>query len=168
MYTNGVQPIRLLLRVLEEVSSPDRYLYSVADLRSALPEMSDSLLNVLLSRAVGRGDLVRVCKGIYLYPRVEYNPGLVLAHAAAPGTRRGDAGFDFAKLEPVYKDLIALTHTLSAKILSSSLLVFLSANTYDDLRHIDNPVCPKDKLAELGVSLEDGPDGTRWRLAARS
>ena len=78
-----MQPIRRLLRVLEAVSSPDRYLYALADLRSALPEMSDNLLNVLLSRAVGRGDLVRVCRGIYLYPRVEYNPGLVLAHTAA-------------------------------------------------------------------------------------
>jgi hypothetical protein len=78
-----MQPARQLLGVLEEVSSPERYLFALADLRSALPEMSDNRLNVLLSRAVGRGRLIRVCRGIYLYPRVAYNPGLVLAHTAA-------------------------------------------------------------------------------------
>ena len=54
-----------------------------AGLRALLPALSDVALKTLLSRAVSEGHLARVCRGIYLYERVDYPRGLVLFHAAA-------------------------------------------------------------------------------------
>ena len=78
-----MQPLRRLGAVLEEFAGPDRAVFAAADLRSAVPEVSDAAFTVLLSRAAASGVLERVCRGVYLYPRAGLAPGLVLAHAAA-------------------------------------------------------------------------------------
>lgn len=78
-----MQPLRQLAEVLAEVAGPERAIFATADLRSALPQLSDAAFTVLLSRAVSGGLLERICRGIYLYPRAGLEPGLVLAQAAA-------------------------------------------------------------------------------------
>lgn len=54
-----------------------------------------------MSRSVKDGLLVRVCRGIYLNPRVEYPRGLVLYHTAAK-LRAGD--FNYLSLETVLSE----------------------------------------------------------------
>lgn len=78
-----MQPVRTLSRSLERLASPEHYLFTPGDLRALLPEASDSAFKTLLSRAVTGGALARVCRGLYLYDRVDYPRGLVLFHAAA-------------------------------------------------------------------------------------
>ncbi len=96
-----MQPIKELARLLERLASEEHYLFSLDDLRSALPAASPGAFKALLSRAEKSGLLQRVCRGIYLYPRVAWPAGLLLFHAAAK--LRADA-FNYLSLETVLSD----------------------------------------------------------------
>lgn len=94
-----MQPMRHLERTLPALAGPDRYLFSVADLRGAFPAPRE--MAVLLSRAEKGGLLKRVCRGIYLYPRVDFPRGRILFHAAAL-LRAGE--FNYISLETALSD----------------------------------------------------------------
>jgi len=77
-----MQPIRSLERTLRSISSPQNYLFSLADLATILPEHDRNGLIQIASRAIAAGFLSRACKGLYLLadtPRT----GLELFHIAA-------------------------------------------------------------------------------------
>lgn len=78
-----MQSVKQLTRALASLASPEHYLFTLDDLRALLPRQSDAAMKTLLSRAVAQGHLARVCRGIYLYDRVDYPRGLTLFHAAA-------------------------------------------------------------------------------------
>lgn len=96
-----MQPIQRLVRTLARLGSPEHYLFSISDLRAVVPDSSDSAFRNLLSRAVRDGLLARVCRGIYLYAKVDYPRGLVLFHAAA---RLRAGTFNYLSLETVLSD----------------------------------------------------------------
>ncbi|CAM3892024.1 hypothetical protein CCOS865_04796 [Pseudomonas reidholzensis] len=77
------QPLRRLYQGLQQLATPQRYLFTPADMRGLLPELSSSAYRALLSRAANDNQLIRLCRGLYLYTPVKPNPGLVLYHAAA-------------------------------------------------------------------------------------
>ncbi|WP_462325373.1 type IV toxin-antitoxin system AbiEi family antitoxin [Desulfoplanes sp.] len=96
-----MQPIRQLSRTLEHLAGPKRYLFTLSDLKAALPALSASAFKTLVSRVEKQGLLQRICRGLYLYPGVDYPAGLVLFHAAA----RLRAGFfNYLSLESVLSD----------------------------------------------------------------
>jgi hypothetical protein len=96
-----MQPIKQLNLILEDLASSEDYLFTLDDLACALPDMNTGAFKALLSRAQKSGMLKRVCKGVYLYPRVKYPAGLVLFHTAAK--LRADA-FNYLSLETVLSD----------------------------------------------------------------
>ena len=96
-----MQPIKELTRLLERLAGGEHYLFSLDDMRSAMPEASPGAFKVLISRAEKSGLLKRVCRGIYLYPRVSYPSGLILFHTAA--RLRADS-FNYLSLETVLSD----------------------------------------------------------------
>lgn len=89
-----MQPIKQLEQVLASLASPERYLFMRSDLVGAFPGYGG--LTLLLFRAERLGLLKRVCRGVYLYPRVAYPRGVVLFHVAAR-LRAGD--FNYISLE---------------------------------------------------------------------
>lgn len=92
-------PTTQLRLTLESLADSERYLFTPSDLQGIFPERPD--LSVLLSRAQASGLLRRVCRGLYLYPRVPYPKGRVLHHAAA----RLRAGFfNYISLESALSD----------------------------------------------------------------
>lgn len=101
-----MQPIRRLTRNLERLATPEHCLFAPEDLRALLPEISDSAFKTLLSRAARDGYLVRVCRGLYLYDKVAYPPGLLLFHAAA--RLRADT-FSYISLETALSDAGAIS-----------------------------------------------------------
>lgn len=78
-----MQPVKQLARILEQIANDDHYLFSLSNFRSALPEHSTGAFKTLISRAEKAGLLRRVCRGIYLYPKVHHSGGLLLFHVAA-------------------------------------------------------------------------------------
>lgn len=102
MYTACiVQPIKQLTAVLEELADPEHYLFSLRDLSGAIPGQSMAAFKALIGRAEKNGLLRRVCRGLYLYPKVEFPAGLVLYHAAA---RLRASDFNYLSLESVLSD----------------------------------------------------------------
>lgn len=96
-----MQPIRRLSKILADLADPEHYLFTLSDLRAALPDLSSTAFRVLLSRAVRSGLLRRVCRGVYLYDLVTYPSGEVLFHAAA--RLRADC-FSYISLETALSD----------------------------------------------------------------
>lgn len=66
-----------------------------------MPEHSQGGFKALVCRGVKDGLLKRICRGLYLYPSVEYASGSVLFHAAA--RLRTDA-FNYISLETALSD----------------------------------------------------------------
>lgn len=96
-----MQSIKQLTRTLAELASVEHYLFALTDLRALLPALSETAFKTLLSRAVSAGHLARVCRGLYLYERVDYPRGLLLFHAAA--RLRADT-FNYISLETALSD----------------------------------------------------------------
>jgi predicted transcriptional regulator of viral defense system len=96
-----MQPIKQLTKALTSLASPEHCLFMLDDLRALLPKQSGAALKTLLSRAVADGHMVRICRGIYLYERVDYPRGLTLFHAAA--RLRADT-FNYISLETALSD----------------------------------------------------------------
>ena len=96
-----MQPIKYLIRSLADLANAEHYLFMPADLRALLPDLSEAAFKTLLSRAVSDGPLARVCRGVYLYERVDHPRGLLLFHAAA--RLRADT-FNYISLETALSD----------------------------------------------------------------
>ena len=93
--------MKRLADTLADLADGEHYLFSVHDLAAVTPDQSDSAFKALLGRAGKNGLIQRVCRGLYLYPRVDYPFGLVLYHAAAR-LRAGE--FSYLSLETVLSD----------------------------------------------------------------
>jgi predicted transcriptional regulator of viral defense system len=78
-----MQPMKSLLSWLQKNAKPQNYLFSFKDLRVLCPELSEIAFKTLLSRAVERGHLGRVCRGLYTYPKDSNRDGLLLFRAAS-------------------------------------------------------------------------------------
>ena len=94
-------PLNQLSETLRAVASPKHYLFTLSDLSSVLPNHSRAALLIILSRAVKKGLLERVCRGLYLCPDANPQDGLLLYHAAA---RLRASDFNYLSLESVLSD----------------------------------------------------------------
>ncbi len=74
---------RTFERELWALAGPERYLFTLGDMAALVPGCSAGALKTLASRVAADGGLERVCRGLYLFPRVPYPADLVLYHAAA-------------------------------------------------------------------------------------
>ncbi len=96
-----MQPVKQLNHIITELADEEHYLFSLSDLRGAIPGQTRGAFKALISRAVKAGLLKRVCRGLYLYPKVSYDAGLVLYHTAA---RLRAHEFNYISLESLLSD----------------------------------------------------------------
>lgn len=68
--------------LLERFSDRYNFMFTPKSFRSAFPNLSDANLNQILCRANRSGLMERVCKGVYIYTKAEYDPSIVLFLAA--------------------------------------------------------------------------------------
>jgi hypothetical protein len=96
-----MQSAKILINALRKIADEQRYLFTPADLSALLPTSNASSFKSLLSRLVSRGELVRVCRGLYHPAWIEPAHGLVLYHSAA----RLRAGcFSYLSLESILSE----------------------------------------------------------------
>jgi predicted transcriptional regulator of viral defense system len=155
-----MQPMKELARLLERLASAEQYLFSLDDLRSALPEASPGALKALLCRAEKSGLLRRVCRGIYLYPRVAYPAGLVLFHAAAK--LRADA-FNYLSLETVLSDagVISQIPLNWVTLMSSGRSHIVDCGDFGHIEYIHS----KRRSADFADRLSYDQDCRLWRAS---
>lgn len=96
-----MQPIKQIAKILTNLADGEHYLFSLADLKGAMPRQSQGGFKALIGRCVKDGLLIRICRGLYLYPKVDYDQGLILFHAAA--RLRADT-FNYITLETALSD----------------------------------------------------------------
>jgi len=95
-----MQGIKVLRDQLTELSDQNHYLFSLSDLSSLFPSYSMNNLKTLISRSCRSGLLIRVCRGIYMAPRIAQD-GLLLFHTAVK-IRAGH--FNYISLETALSD----------------------------------------------------------------
>jgi hypothetical protein len=141
-----MQPIRKLERLLADLATTERYLFSAADLQVACPSSSNPA--VLLSRASTAGILQRVCRGIYLYPRVDYPRGRVLFHTAA--LLRANA-FNYVSLETALSDagIISQLPMDCITLMSSGRTNFVSCGEFGRVEFVHTARRPDDLAGQL-------------------
>lgn len=83
------------------LAKDDQALFTLADLAALLPGHPPGAFKTLISRVAAGGGLERVCRGLYLFPRVRYPADLLLYHAAA---RLRAGTFCYLSLESVLSD----------------------------------------------------------------
>jgi hypothetical protein len=96
-----MQSTRQFLKSLREIANEQRYLFTPVDLSALLPGMGDSAFKSLLSRLVSRGELARVCRGLYRPVWIQLSHGRILYHAAA---RLRSGTFTYLSLESVLSE----------------------------------------------------------------
>jgi predicted transcriptional regulator of viral defense system len=155
-----MQPMRQLARILETLADADHYIFSVSDLRSAIPDRKS--WEVLLCRAQKAGVLRRVCRGIYLYPRVGFDPGLVLFHAAAR-LRAGE--FNYLSLETALSDagVISQVPINCITLMSSGRTQTVSCGDFGRIEFVHTAQKPADVRKELTYDAER----RLWRASVR-
>jgi predicted transcriptional regulator of viral defense system len=155
-----MQPIKQLEKVLAALADPEHYLFAGADLQAAIPGHRGWA--VLLSRAQKAGVLKRVCRGVYLYPRVDYPRGLVLFHAAA---RLRSDRFNYLSLESALSDAGVISQVPINRItlMSSGRSQVVDCGDYGRIEFVHTEQQPAALAAELTYDA-----GRRlWRASTR-
>ncbi len=153
-----MQPMKQLEQVLAALADREHYLFVLTDLQGALPGYSG--LPVLLSRAGKVGLLKRVCRGLYLYPRVAYPRGRVLFHAAA----RLRAGvFTYISLETALSDagVISQIPVNTVTLMSSGRSQTIPCGEFGRLEFVHTTQRP----ASLVDQVVYDPDCRLWRAS---
>jgi hypothetical protein len=96
-----MQPINQLTQTLEKLADEEHYLFSLRDLSAIIPGQNSAAFKAMIGRVKKNGLLRPVCRGLYLYTKVNYPAGLILYHAAA---RLRAHEFNYISLESVLSD----------------------------------------------------------------
>lgn len=155
-----MQPIKQLEKVLESLADSEHYLFTRSDFEAAFPGRRG--LAVLLCRAQKRGILKRVCRGIYLYPRVNSPRGMVLFHAAA---RLRASGFNYISLETALSDagVISQVPTHWITLMSSGRSQVVDCGDFGRIEFVHTAQLPGQLTEELTYDRER----RLWRASAR-
>jgi hypothetical protein len=143
-----MQPIKHLAQVLEGLADPEHYLFSLHDLRAVLPGHGLAAFKGLIGRAEKNGVLRRVCRGLYLYPKVDYPAGLVLYHAAA---RLRAHEFNYLSLESVLSDagVISQIPMNWITLMSSGRSNIFDCGTFGRIEFIHTKKSPAQVVSQL-------------------
>jgi predicted transcriptional regulator of viral defense system len=157
-----MQPIKTLTKWLQQHTSSENYLFTLHDLRSVCPTISNAAFKTLLSRAVKQGILERVCRGLYAFNSATNSNGLLLFHVAAY-TRSNE--FNYISLETALSDTGIISQIPSAHvtIMSSGRSNKISCGNYGTIEFIHTsrkPTAIMDKL------IYDEPHRL-WRASPR-
>jgi hypothetical protein len=159
MYSNQeMQPQKQLEKVLKSLADADHYLFSTSDLQGVFGKQEGLLVH--LSRAEKAGILKRVCRGIYLYPQVEYPRGRILFHTAAL-LRAGE--FNYISLETALSDagIISQIPINSITLMSSGRSSVIRCGDFGRIEFVHTTRRPE----ELAGLLSYDPAYRLWRAS---
>lgn len=143
-----MQPIKQFAHVLAALADDKHYLFSLSDLKCALPEQSMGAFKALIGRSEKIGLLKRICHGLYLYPAVAYPKGMVLFHAAA---RLRANTFNYLSLETVLSDagIISQMPINWISLMSSGRSHIVSCREFGHIEYIHTKRRPIDLADQL-------------------
>lgn len=144
-----MQSMKRLVNWLLENADNAVYIFTLQDLRSLYPEMTNTAFKTLLSRTVQAGHLSKVCRGLYLYKRAKKQfIGLILFHAAA--LLRADQ-FNYISLETALSDVGVISQIPInwITIMSSGRSNKISCGEFGTIEFVHTNQKPNDILNQL-------------------
>jgi predicted transcriptional regulator of viral defense system len=155
-----MQPLKQLAQALRLLADREHCVFAASDLAAAVPECGH--LAGLLSRAANTGLLERVCRGIYLYPVLDYPTGHLLFHAAAR-LRAGE--FNYISLETVLSDagVISQVPMNWVSIMTSGRSHVVDCGDYGHIEFVHTAQKPDEVSAELAYD----PERHLWRASPK-
>jgi len=117
------------MRELRRLTGRTDRIFALTDLRCLLPEHSEAAFRPLVSRIVKRGDLIRLCRGIYMFPDCELRGGALLGRVVA--LLRADC-FNYLSLETVLSEagIISQVPLSGIAVMSSGRSNVISCGDY--------------------------------------
>lgn len=143
-----MQPIKHLSQWLSENANNNHYIFTLRDLRPLFTDLSEASFKTLLSRAVRSKVLIRLCRGLYLYPKTQPNDGLLLFHAAA--ILRAEE-FNYISLETALSDagVISQIPMNFITIMSSGRSNTISCGDFGTIEFVHTNQKPNDLIDNL-------------------
>jgi hypothetical protein len=143
-----MQSIKILRNALNSLCDSEHYLFAVSDFRSLFPGMKSNALKTLVSRAQADGLLKRVCRGIYLYDRIDYPRGNILFHTAS--RLRADH-FNYLSLETELSDkgIISQIPINRITLMSSGRSNIINCGSWGSIEFVHTKKKPEDLNSRL-------------------
>jgi len=156
-----MQPLNHLTHILASLADSEHYLFSMRDLQAILPDKNSTSFRALIGRAEKNGLLKRVCRGLYLYPKVDFPAGLILYHAAA--RLRADE-FNYISLETALSDagIISQIPMNWITLMSSGRSYIVDCGSFGHIEFVHT----KKNLDKVATELKYDPVCRLWRASA--
>lgn len=150
---SGMHPGKYLVQHLRRLTSTENYMFSMSDLRALLPRHTAAAFKSILFRVETDGDLLRLCRGLYLYPGVNFPRGLVLYHAAA---RLRAHQFNYLSLESVLHDkgIISQAPLQWITIMSSGRSSVIHCAKFGSIEFVHTRKSPNEIASELNYDTQ--------------
>ena len=141
-------------------ASDEHYLFTLQDLRSLCPELSENAFKTTMSRMASAGYLIRICRGLYAHRASIPATGLFLFHVAA--VLRASM-FNYISLETVLSDcgIISQIPMQWITLMSSGRNGIISCGEFGTVEFIHTRRKPTDIMQQLSYDARCG----LWRAS---
>ena len=157
-----MQPMQTVIQYLRSMTNRSQRLFSLEDLRALLPGHRAGAFKSVISRLEKRGELKRVCRGIYILPDTRVRGDELLARVAV---RLRPHHFNYLSLETVLSDegVISQIPMNRITVMSSGRSNTISCGIYGSVEFVHTQKTPTDLAAHLDYDTRLG----MWRASAK-
>ena len=155
-----MQPMFNMIRELRGFPDVKGRVFSLQDLRGLLPDHGSGAGKSVVTRLEKRGDLIRVCRGIYMLPESSLRGSDLLGHV---GARLRADRFNYLSLETVLSETGVISQVPLSRItlMSSGRSNVISCGKHGDVEFVHT----KKNVSELASELTYDPRLHLWRAS---
>ncbi len=155
-----MQPMFKMIRELRSFPDAPRRVFALQDLKALLPEHEPDACKSVVTRLEKRGDLIRVCRGIYVLADSVLQGSDLLGRTAA---RLRAARFNYLSLETVLSEAGVISQIPLSRItlMSSGRSSVISCGKHGDIEFVHT----SKKAEELSTDLTYDPRLHLWRAS---
>jgi predicted transcriptional regulator of viral defense system len=157
-----MQPMLRLIRDLRTLTGREDRLFALSDLRALLPGHDEGAFKSVVTRLERRGDLVRVCRGIYMLPDSTLRGSALLGRTAA---RLRAHHFNYLSLETVLSStgLISQVPLSRITVMSSGRTSTISCGDHGEIEFVHT----SKTAVEVAPELSYDPHHCLWRASVQ-
>ncbi len=149
-----------LIQDLRSLPESTKRVFALLDLKALLPAHGPEACKSVITRLQKRGELNRLCRGIYILPDCALKGSDLLGHVAA---RLRAAQFNYVSLETVLSEagLISQVPLSRITLMSSGRSSVISCGRYGEIEFVHT----SKKAAELAAELTYSPQLQNWQAS---
>ncbi|MGE4489369.1 MAG: hypothetical protein AB7E95_07495 [Kiritimatiellales bacterium] len=155
-----MQPIQQIVRGLRGLTDASDRVFALSDFKALLPEHQSGAFKSVVTRLEKRGDLIRICRGIYILPNCELHGSDLLGRTAA---RLRAGQFNYLSLETVLSDVGVISQIPLNRItlMSSGRTSVISCGAYGNIEFVHT----RKRAADLAPRLSYDSHCQLWRAS---